>query len=102
MKLSSISPILGYVLWRTYNTIYIFLPVLLQEFVIDFVTQPDLGPLAKHSQTSLLTPGRDEGNCGVSCKVPSVGPGKENRGFLLKRPKVSDGFLGRVFFFLIS
>jgi len=33
---------------------------------------------------------------GVSCKVPSVGPGKENRGFFLKRPKVSDGFQGRV------
>ena len=33
---------------------------------------------------------------GVSCKVPSVGPGKENRRFFLKRPKVSDGFQGRV------
>ena len=32
---------------------------------------------------------------GVSCKVPSVGLGK-NRGFLLKRPKVSDGFQERV------
>ena len=38
---------------------------------------------------------------GVSCKVPNVGPGKENRGFLLKRPKVSDGFQGRVLLLLV-
>ena len=38
---------------------------------------------------------------GVSCKVPSVGPGKENRGFLLKRPKVSDGFQGRVLLLVV-
>ena len=39
---------------------------------------------------------------GVSCKVPSVGPGKENRRFLLKRPKVSDGFQGRVLLLVVK
>jgi len=42
----------------------------------------------------------DEGNCGVYSKVPIARPGK-NRGLLLQRHKLSDGFQGRVLLLLL-
>ena len=46
----------------------------------------------EHSKANLLTLSGVEGKYSVYCRAPS----KENRHLMLKRPKLSDGFQGRV------
>ena len=63
-----------------------------------FCYQTKLGSTCPmHSKDNLLTPGCDEGKCGIYSKVPNVAPNKENRRLRLNRPELSDGFQGRVF-----
>ena len=53
--------------------------------------------LSDISKANVLTPGCGEGKYSIYCKVPSVGPSKENGQLMLRRPKLPNGFQGRVF-----
>ena len=61
------------------------------------VTEPNLGPLTLCSQANLLTLDCGEGKYSVYYKVPNIGSSKENSQLMLIRPKLPDGFQGRVF-----
>ena len=65
---------------------------------VSFCYQANLG--SAHlmcSRANLPIPGCGKGKCSIYCKAFSVGPSKENRQLRLKRPKLPDGFQGRVF-----
>ena len=50
-----------------------------------------------HSKINLLTLSDDEGKNSIYCKVPSMGPSKENGQLMLERPELTEGFQGKIF-----